>query len=107
MSLKPFPLAITLKLENVLIYTSHGGNKRSIHIVLNKLAHTDHTEAKLFYNEVCKEITIYTKAIYTKDKYLDFIDPAVYKSNQQFRVLGSQKVGSGLSRTQDALLHIA
>jgi len=75
--------------RDILLYSSHGKEKRSYHIVLNNKCHDGNKEAKAFYDAVMKKVSIYTNG-----KYLDFVDKSVYSPRQQFRMIGSQKQGS-------------
>lgn len=81
-----FPLDIQ---RDILIYTSHGVNKRSYHLVITNKCHDGNDEAKAFYLEVMRNV-----AVLTSGKYLDFIDHAVYSPKQQFRILGATKMGA-------------
>lgn len=72
--------------KDVLIYTSHDVDKVSYHIVLDHWCHHDHVEAKAFFDQVYN----YCQGE-LKGKYVDCIDSSVYKPNQNFRILGSQK----------------
>lgn len=72
--------------EHILIFNSHGHEKRSYHLVIDSYMHLNNLEAKAFYNEVVSRMT---------PDYSKFVDKSVYSSKQQFRVLGSQKPGSG------------
>ena len=83
---------ITLE-KDILVFSSHGVKqddegydiiKKSFHIVVNNYCHDDNKEAEAFYEMVLTYIPTYKS----------FIDRAVYKSKQQFRILGSQKIGS-------------
>lgn len=69
---------------DLLIYTSHGFEKHSFHIVLNNHSHANNVEAKAFYQLVIAEMP---------EPDRQFIDPAVYSPRQQFRILGSSKLG--------------
>jgi hypothetical protein len=40
--------------KDILIYSSHGKTKRSFHVIIDHFCHSDHNEAKYFYNEVIK-----------------------------------------------------
>lgn len=71
--------------KDILIYSSHGEKKRSFHLVVNNKCHQNNREAKIFYEKVIQRIPEF---------YKKFIDRAVYSPRQQFRILGSQKVGS-------------
>jgi len=86
-------LSIDVNIEtDILIYSSHGIDKRSYHIVINNRCHDGNEEAKAFYETVVDKIskTIDDKYI----KYVKYIDRAVYSKKQQFRIMGCQKYGS-------------
>jgi len=72
--------------RDILVCTSHGPFKRSYHVILDNfsLPNTDHSKA--IYKLVLHKM---------KPEYKTFIDPSMYKSLQQFRILGSQKKNSG------------
>lgn len=83
---------VNLHLEcDMLIYSSHGPNKRSYHIVINNKCHDGNNEAKAFYEAVVSKVTIYTGGKY---RGCNFIDRGVYSPRQQFRIVGCQKCGS-------------
>ena len=71
--------------KDILVYTSHGKAKRSYHIVVHHHCHTNHEQAKAFYKDVTGKMSA-ENAVY--------IDSGVYSSKQNFRILGSQKIGS-------------
>lgn len=75
----------TLKEESILVFNSHGEHKRSYHIVLNHWYHEDCLEAKAFYGNIISNIP---------SEYSRYVDPKVYGQNQNFRILGSHKIGS-------------
>lgn len=76
--------------RDILLYSSHGPDKRSYHLVLNNKCHDGHREAKAFYDAVVSKVRSITAG-----KYLEFIDKSVYSPRQQFRLVGCQKHGSG------------
>ncbi len=76
--------------QDILLYSSHGPNKRSFHLVINNKCHDGNKEAKAFYNAVMVKI-----GIITQGKYTMFVDHSVYSPRQQFRMIGCQKQGSG------------
>lgn len=77
---------VELNIENdLLIYNSHGKDKRSFHVIINNWCHSNNNDAKCFYKLVLSGMD---------DKHKKFIDIAVYGPKQQFRMLGSQKAGS-------------
>lgn len=82
-------LGISLEIsKDIMLFTSHGKQKRSYHIVVNNYYHDDYVQAKLFYNMLMDAIPRETGITDT------ILDKGVYKSIQQFRLLGSQKLGS-------------
>ncbi len=84
---------INISLEkDVCVYTSHGENKYSFHVIINNYCHSNNNEAKGFYLEVCKKLP-------EEYKLYSWIDPKVYSITQQFRCLGSQKCGSSRIKT--------
>ncbi len=76
--------------SEILIFASHGKKKKSFHIVIDHYYHTDHKEAKAFYQLVISKVSY---------QYRRWIDRMVYSSLQQFRLEGSQKIGSGRIKT--------
>lgn len=81
---------VMLDLEkDVLLYSSHGPDKRSYHLILNNKCHDGNKEAKAFYDAVMTKIRTITG-----NKYLEFVDKSVYSPRQQFRLVGCQKPGS-------------
>lgn len=87
--LKTIGIDINIK-EDVLIFTSHGSEKNSYHIVIDNYYHADNDEAFGLYQRV---IDFIKKSEY--EHVIKYIDPAVYSKKQQFRMFGSQKYGSG------------
>lgn len=77
--------------KDVLIYDSNSETKVSYHVIINNHCHTDNKEAEAFYRAVMGHFNAFTSDIYKDTK---FIDPCVYKSVQQFRMIGSQKYQS-------------
>ena len=69
--------------NDILIFDSSSSHKQSYHVVLNKLAHANSGEAKAFYCNIIQQIP---------KEAAQFIDPSVYSSKQQFRILGSAKL---------------
>lgn len=72
--------------SDILLYSSHGSNKRSYHLLVNGVYHSNNNQAKIFYEKTMRAMC---------GVYSDLIDHAVYSSRQQFRIVGSQKVRSG------------
>ncbi len=88
-----YPYNIVLSLEkDILVYTSHGigkngSYKKSYHIIINNYCHNNNVEAKGFYNEVMKKLKVLHPNIPD-----GWIDPMVYSTTQNFRILGSSKL---------------
>lgn len=88
---------VTLDLSrDMLLYRSHGGEKRSYHVVINNKCHDGNKEARAFYDAVMAKVRIYTNG-----KYLDFVDKSVYSPRQQFRMVECQKWGSNRPKVFD------
>jgi hypothetical protein len=78
--------------KDLLLYTSHGAEKYSFHIIINNYCHESHKHARLLYDAVASKMK--------EDKEEAIIpDQAVYSSFQQFRILGSRKYGTGRVKT--------
>lgn len=78
--------------RDVLLYSSHGPNKRSYHVILNNKCHDGNKEAKAFYDAVIIKVNSYTEGKY---RNCNFVDRGVYSPRQQFRLVGCQKWNSG------------
>jgi hypothetical protein len=72
--------------KDFLVTSSHGESKKSFHIVLPYLVHRNNEEAKALCTQVCSRLSPSMRS---------WVDRSMYKSKQQFRVLGSQKPDSG------------
>lgn len=103
---------VTLDLtRDILIFTSHGAKKRSYHIIIDHYCHIDNDDAKGFYDAVVEKfkqilpISYYEQVhLLTKPELISkWIDHNVYKSKQQFRIVGSQKPGSGRKKEFNAV----
>jgi len=73
--------------RDVCIYSSHGENKISYHVIVNHFYHSNHEQAKAFYYTIMKNLP---KEYYDNN----WIDHSVYSKTQQFRIYGSQKTGT-------------
>ena len=79
--------AINDELNNavvILVFTSHTETKLSYHLILPEYSLKDEKAAHNFYQIIKDKIAV---------KYHPSLDASVYKSTQQFRVLGSHKYG--------------
>ncbi len=76
--------------KDVLVYTSHGKSKGkdklSYHVIINHWCHIDEIEAGAFFEKVS-----HLTACLLEGKYVEWLDKSVYKSRQNFRLLGSHK----------------
>ena len=76
-------LDVNYNLKNIMLFTSHNENKKSAHIILDRINVCNNNDAKQFYNQVIK---------YCPNTY-KYIDNAVYSTTQQFRIYKSSKIG--------------
>jgi hypothetical protein len=81
--------------NDIRVYTSHGINKRSYHVILCNYCHSNNLEARAFYDNVMETLPEYI--ILSK-----CIDSSVYSVKQQFRILGSSKPGTNRIKTRMA-----
>ena len=77
---------VTCNLNKIMVCSSHGENKLSYHIIFNQTYLPNHLYCKEIYKLVNNELDYQEQ---------QFLDGSVYKSIQQFRLLGSQKPNSG------------
>lgn len=93
-TLEELSVKVNIKTD-ILIYSSHGSDKRSYHIIINNKCHDGNEEARAFYNTVVGKVSDILAIKYVEYlKYVKFIDRAVYSKKQQFRIMGCQKYGS-------------
>jgi len=81
---------VDILISDILVYTSHGKEKHSYHIIINNYCHANNIEAKAFYDKVIDKVN---------PNYVKWIDRSVYSPTQQFRIVGSQKIGSERIKT--------
>lgn len=77
--------------HDLMIYTSHGDTKQSYHVVLSRHAHANNLQAKAFADQVRAQLPAQARV---------YVDGAVYNPLQQFRLLGSTKVGKQRPKTE-------
>jgi hypothetical protein len=70
-------------LNNIMLFTSHNENKKSGHVILDRVNVNSNKHAEKFY----KDVMIYCP------NYKQYIDHKIYNSNQQFRLYLSSKIG--------------
>lgn len=78
-------------LEKLSLYTSSTPSKYSLHIILDKYQHYNYKEALEFFKLVVAQSQhdgIYDLTVAVR---LTILDPGIYKSSQNFRMLGSGK----------------
>ena len=73
--------------KDICIYSSHGKNKISYHVIINNYFHNNNDEAKSFYYSVMEKLP---------EEYFNnhWIDHSVYSKTQQFRIYGTKKNGT-------------
>lgn len=81
--------------RNFLVYSSNASNgtKVSYHLLIGGYKHVGNESAKAFYENV--RAYLGNVSTHPGKVYAALVDPCVYSSKQQFRLLGSQKAGSG------------
>ena len=67
---------------DILVLTSHGNTKKSCHVILPNLYHLNNKDAKAFFDTIINLIPQHLRPS---------IDPSIYSSTQQFRMLHSSK----------------
>lgn len=72
-------------IRDILIFSSHGETKKSYHVIVDHYYHSDNINAYCFYEKVVDLLP---------GQYRPFIDHSVYKTVQQFRMLGNSKFGT-------------
>jgi hypothetical protein len=89
MQLGPVVEANTYLQRCVIVCTSHGPKKVSYHIIIHGFHVESARHAKYIATNVRKELTDYEAG---------FVDLSIYSRFQQFRMLGSQKLGEDPGR---------
>lgn len=77
---------------DIMVFTSHGKEKRSYHIILNRYFHSCCAQAYAFYIE-CKRVCLYPELFEL------LVDPGIYTKNHSIRLLWCNKL-SDLSRVK-------
>lgn len=73
-----------LSLDDILLTSSCGKDKKSYHIIINNFSVANNQEAKYFAEKVIERLP---------KECIKFIDNSVYKSTQNFRLFGCAKSG--------------
>lgn len=68
--------------SHILVFTSHAEDKRSYHVVVEGYSVADYKQNKAFHDRIVEKYP---------DKYKPIIDHSMYKSLQQFRIVGNTK----------------
>ena len=71
--------------SHIFVFTSHKDSKRSYHIVVEGFCFSDNKSNRLFSERIRSKIP---------EKWKNIIDASMYKSSQQFRIVGSCKFGT-------------
>ena len=77
--------------RDLMVYTSHGKDKQSYHVVLPRHAHANNTQAKAFADQVRAQLP---------GEARKYVDAGVYNPLQQFRLLWSSKVDKGRTKVE-------
>ena len=70
------------KQYTLLVFSSHTERKRSYHLVIDDFILQNYKECEVFYDRFTERVT---------EKYKPYFDRCVYKSVQQFRIVGNHK----------------
>ena len=85
---------LSLSYSGFLVFDSSSNNKYSCHVVIDGYFHQNGKDAKEFYNLVVSRL----------DKsFQSYVDSAVYGKNQQFRLLGNNKINKNNVKGVDAV----
>jgi hypothetical protein len=76
---------LSLNSSHILVFTSHLENKRSYHVVVEGFSFSNYKENKEFHDRLMKSMP---------DKWKNIVDHSMYKSLQQFRIVGNTKFNS-------------
>lgn len=76
--------------SHILVFTSHAKTKRSYHVVVEGYSVADYKQNKEFHDRVMKRMP---------DKWKSIVDHSMYKSIQQFRIVGNTKWHSSRYKT--------
>lgn len=76
---------LKLNQTHILVFTSHNKHKKSYHIVVEGFCLSNNKETKEFHDRVMKKMP---------DKWKGIVDHGMYKSIQQFRIVGNTKYQS-------------
>lgn len=76
-------------LNNIMLFTSHNENKKSGHVILDRVNVNSNIHAEKFYKDVMTFCPNYKK----------YIDHKIYSSTQQFRLYLSSKIGQNRIKT--------
>lgn len=81
--------------DNLLLFTSHGKDKNSAHLVINGYFFRNNLQTRELCNLVCKQVS---------EKTRNILDIGVYGSVQCFRMLGSSKLGQNRVKKYEKLV---
>jgi hypothetical protein len=83
--------------SHIFVFTSHKDNKRSYHIVIEGFCFSDNKSNKLFSQKIVKKLP---------EQWRGIVDASMYKSSQQFRIVGSCKYGTERFKTLNSDLTV-
>jgi len=66
----------------LLVFSSHTTNKWSYHLIIDDFILQNYKECEIFYDRFTDKLS---------DRYKEYFDRSVYKSVQQFRIIGNHK----------------
>lgn len=81
---------LKLNLSHILVFTSHKENKKSYHVIVEGFNFSDYKENKEFHDRVIRRMP---------ECWKNIVDHVMYKSLQQFRIVGNTKWQSNRYKT--------
>jgi hypothetical protein len=82
--------ALVQNKSHILVFTSHSEERRSYHVIVEGYCVPDYKENKEFHDRVMKRVP---------EKWKGIVDHSMYKSLQQFRIVGNTKWKSNRYKT--------
>lgn len=74
-----------------IIFTSHGKNKLSYHLIVNNYCFQDCNSVQYLYNQICKQLP--------EEIVKNYLDGSIYSKNHSLRIYGNSKIDE-LERTK-------
>lgn len=86
---------LPIKKENLLLFTSHGKEKLSAHLIVNGIYYSGPLQTREIFSRVCSRIS---------KESVKILDSGVYSSVQCLRIYGNSKLGSSRIKRYEELV---